>query len=339
MRFGSNPFKLAVASAYKPQDVTVAVLVYIPYLTGYFEHKFEIFKVSIRSILKHTDIPYDLLIFDNGSCPEVIQYLLDLRTRGLVQYLMLSSKNLGVLGAYNIIFSAAPGQYIAYADDDILFYPGWLSEQMKILKTFPRVGMVSGLPTWQNFSSYTTSTLALAKGEPSIVIERSKGWPRDWVEEYCESTGWNVDGFVGRNKDTDVIRLSRYGVSAFATCTHCQFLASKSAVSAVLPLNSADKPMSGVSRFDEGLDSAGFMRLSTIRPYVHHMGNRISPRLRNILIQYGLDASLPKVLQVPRLSMPVIWLLRQRGVQWLLQKVYAAAFKLFTISQGKWGES
>jgi GT2 family glycosyltransferase len=324
MRFGSNPFRSAVP--YTPKEVTVAVLVYIPHLTGYFEQKFEILKLSLASILKHTDVSHDLLLFDNGSCPEVINYLLNLRANGIAQYVILSQNNLGCLGAFNLIASAAPGRYVAYSDDDMLFRPHWLSAQLQILKTFPQVGMVSGLPTWQNFSRFTASTLNLAASEPSIAVERSKGWQPDWVKEYCESTGRNIDQFVRRCKDIDVVKLTRDGVSAFATCTHCQFLVSKPSVSPLLPLDTAGKAMY-MDFLDERVDKSGFMRLSTPRPYVLHMGNRLSPHLRQIVSKYELEVAFPKLHQNISPPGPVAWLLKRASGRALLHKVYAKTFE------------
>jgi hypothetical protein len=159
------------------------------------------------------------------------------------------------------------------------------------------------------------------------------------VEEFCESTGWDVDAFVKSNKEVDVMRVSRNGVPAFATCTHCQFLTSKEAVSSVLPLEGSDKPMGGVSRFDEGVESAGLMRLSTARPYVLHMGNRITPRLRNTVAQYGIQHFVPDLPKTSALSLPAAWLLKQKGTRWLLREAYSTIFKLVTISEGKLGES
>ena len=44
MRCGVNPYKINVdqQTAYVPKEVTVAVLVYIPHLSGYFEQKLEV---------------------------------------------------------------------------------------------------------------------------------------------------------------------------------------------------------------------------------------------------------------------------------------------------------
>ena len=77
MRIGRNPFKGAggVNKAYVPKRITVAVLTYIPNFEGYYQMRFETLKISIASLIKNTEGEFDLLIFDNGSCPEVIEYI------------------------------------------------------------------------------------------------------------------------------------------------------------------------------------------------------------------------------------------------------------------------
>jgi glycosyltransferase involved in cell wall biosynthesis len=305
--------------------VTVAVLVCIPHFTGYFEQKFEIFKLSLASIFKHTDVAYDLLIFDNGSAPEVISYLLDLRAKGLIQYLILSRSNLGCLGAFNIIASAAPGRYLAYSDDDIVFRPNWLSAQLKIFESFPRVGMVSGLPTWQNFSLYAGGNLDVARSHPSMVVECGKGWPHEWAEEYCEGTGRDIHEFQRRCENIEVVKLSNGDISAYATCTHCQFLTSKEVVEAVLPVDTRGKTMY-MDYLDERVNQKGFMRLSTLTPYVLHVGNRLSPSVARSVSTDKLQVHVPKAHRVS-LPIPIAWMLKMPRGRALLHKLYAKTFE------------
>ena len=42
----------------------------------------------INSLLKNTQPVYDLMVFDNGSCKRIIEYLIDLRDKGIIQYLI-----------------------------------------------------------------------------------------------------------------------------------------------------------------------------------------------------------------------------------------------------------
>ena len=145
-RIGINPARGKVTD-YRPERVTVAMVTYIPNLAGYFEGRLEVLRLALASLMAHTtSVPHDLMIFDNGSCPEVVGYLRQLQEQGLVDYLILSERNIGKIDALRILFNAAPGEVIAYSDDDIFFYPGWLEAQLEILDGFPQAGMVSGAP-------------------------------------------------------------------------------------------------------------------------------------------------------------------------------------------------
>lgn len=94
MREGQNPAKF-VDEVTRPQRVTVAVLSYIPFLSGFYAQALEVLNACLGSIWEHTDLPYDLLVFDNGSGTEARDYLLKAQADGQIQYLLLSERNLG----------------------------------------------------------------------------------------------------------------------------------------------------------------------------------------------------------------------------------------------------
>src|SRR4030066_2596733 len=136
MRKGQNPAKF-VKQVPQPQRITVAVLNFVPFLSGFYAQALEVLKTCLGSSWANTDLPYDLLVFDNGSCQEAIDFLTDAQDEGKIQYLILSEKNMGKGGAWNIILSSAPGEIVAYTDNDAYFYPAWLSKSMEILEKFP----------------------------------------------------------------------------------------------------------------------------------------------------------------------------------------------------------
>src|SRR5574338_600925 len=164
MRIGQNPAKY-VKEVAKPARITVAVLNYIPFLSGFYADALEVLKVCLESIRASADLPCDLLVFDNGSCEEARQYLLDEHQAGRIQFLLLSEKNLGKGGAWNIILSGSPGEIVAYTDSDAYFYPGWLSRSVQILETYPNAGMVTARPFRTNEPCYT-HTAAWAESTP-----------------------------------------------------------------------------------------------------------------------------------------------------------------------------
>ncbi|MFU8773186.1 MAG: glycosyltransferase family A protein, partial [Anaerolineales bacterium] len=139
MRVGQNPAKF-VDTVVQPQEITVAVITCIPMLSGFYEQSLDVLKACLSSILANTEIPFDLMVFDNASCPEVREYLRAAHEEGIIQYLVLLEKNIGKMGAWNFIFGAAPGKYLAYADSDIYFQPDWLSQSLDLLEALPNVG-------------------------------------------------------------------------------------------------------------------------------------------------------------------------------------------------------
>ena len=98
MRIGKNPGR-QLQKTPKAKDVTIAVVVHIPSSDGYFKQSLDVLKLCLASILKNTNSEYDLMVFDNNSCVEVRDYLLDIEKKGLIQFLILSPRNIGKIGA------------------------------------------------------------------------------------------------------------------------------------------------------------------------------------------------------------------------------------------------
>src|SRR4030066_183050 len=175
MRKGQNPAKF-VKQVTQSQRITVAVLNYIPFLSGFYAQTLEVLKTCLGSIWANTDLPYDLLVFDNGSCQEAIDFLTNAQDDGKIQYLILAGKNMGKGGAWNIMLNAAPGEIIAYTDNDAYFYPGLLSNTLQILESFPRVGMVTSRP-FRTPPEFFTHTLAWAEQTAAVTLERGQFIP------------------------------------------------------------------------------------------------------------------------------------------------------------------
>lgn len=188
-RIGVNPAR-GKSTGNRPKDITIALLTYIPSQEGYFENRFEVLKLVIASLNAHTPSPHDLMIFDNGSCQEVLEYLISLKQLGIVNYLLLSHKNIGKIDALRILFEASPGEVIAYSDDDILFYPGWLEAQIELLRSFPEAGMVSGIPI-RDAAGHANRSLELfaSQDRNGIQIERVRQILDDWESDWALSTG------------------------------------------------------------------------------------------------------------------------------------------------------
>jgi glycosyltransferase involved in cell wall biosynthesis len=144
MRKGNNPAKLGLP-AYQPKRLGLALLSYIPSQSGYFAQSLEVLRYQIASIY-HSTKEFDLLVFDNGSSPEVQDELRKLQSEGYIHFLVLSRFNIGKTGALNWILAALPNEFIGFSDGDVLFRPGWFEKSLEILQAFPTAGLVSVQP-------------------------------------------------------------------------------------------------------------------------------------------------------------------------------------------------
>lgn len=272
MRVGQNPAK-SVKEVARPKRITVAVLNYIPFMSGFFAETFDVLKLCLGSIWENTDLPFDLLVFDNASCPEVREYLVQKQKEGKIQFLILSDTNLGKGGAWNIMLAAAPGEVIAYTDNDCYFFPGWLSNSLKLLETYPNVGMVTSRPI-ANDNDYNSSTVAWAQSDPEATIEFGRFLQWEDFRSFVGSLGVTEEEARQRYNVLEDAVLTYKGVPAYLGAIHYQFLAYKRVLQQFLPLD-MDRPMGQVQLLDGKVNDAGYLRLMTAAPYMQNMSNQV----------------------------------------------------------------
>jgi hypothetical protein len=276
MRVGQNPAKF-IDHVARPQKITVAVVTYIPFLGGYYTESLDVLQACLGSLWENSDLPYDLLVFDNASCPRVRTYLNAMAQANRIQYLLLSDKNVGKGGAWNMVFAAAPGEIIAYADSDIYFNPGWLSASLQILEAFPEAGMVTARPL-RTPEKYYTGSLEWARRQPDVTLENGQYVPWEVYREHVASLGTSDEQARQWFESRSDWRVTRKGVSALISAAHFQFTARKSTLQEFLPFE-MDRPMGQVRSLDEMMNARGYLRLAACQPLVRHMGNRLGPDL------------------------------------------------------------
>jgi glycosyltransferase involved in cell wall biosynthesis len=272
MRVGQNPAK-SIEQVAQPQRITAALVTYIPFLHGYYAQSLEVLKLCLNSLYAHSDLPYDLLVFDNASCPEVRSFLQAENEQGRIQFLVQSQQNIGKSGAWNMIFSGAPGEIIAYADSDVYFYPGWLSALVRALELSPKTGMVTGMPLL-NPEEFFTSTTAWAENEPGVTLESGQLLPWEDFWQHAGTLGGDEAHARQFYQTHDSYRLTMAGQQYYLGAGHFQFVARKSVLQQAIPLPS-ERPMGQVRALDVAINSLGYLRLSTPQWYVQHLGNHL----------------------------------------------------------------
>jgi hypothetical protein len=273
MRIGQNPAKY-VKEVVKPARVTVAVLNYIPFMSGYYKDLLDVLKTCLNGIWETAPAgEYDLLVFDNGSCEEARQYLLDEHAEGRIQYLMFSQKNLGKGGAWNNILAGAPGEIIAYTDNDCQFSKGWFEESLRLLETYPNVGMVTARPFRTNPEFYS-GTVQWAQQTEGVVVEQGHFIPFDVFQAFDRSLGQSDEQIREHYDHSQDVRLTYQGVPAMVGASHWQFMAYKTVLQQFLPFD-MNRPMGQVKQLDQRMNEAGFLRLMPVEPLAMNLSNTL----------------------------------------------------------------
>jgi len=274
LRVGQNPAKF-VQGVTRPQRITVAVLTCIPALKGFHAQALDVLNACLESLWTHTSPDHDLMVFDNGSGPETVAYLLEAHQAGRIQYLTLSEKNMGKGGAWNQIFTSAPGEILAYTDSDAEFSPGWLEDSLKILETYPKVGMVTSRP-FRTPPEFYGTTVDWAEAHPDVQIERGSYIPWEDFRDFDLSLGQDEADIRARYESTEDIRLTYRDTQAFVGASHWQFVAHTSVLRGFVPFD-MDRPMGQVRDLDRRMDAEGYLRLMTARPLAMNMSNTLNP--------------------------------------------------------------
>jgi len=273
---------------YAPARVTVAVLTYLPNRLGYFENRLDVTRTCLQGIIKNTTIPYDLMVFDNGSCSEMVNYLHELKENGAIDFLILSQQNIGKIGALQIICQAAPGDVIAYCDDDVFFLPGWLEKHLQVIDAFPKVGLVSGMYIKSHMKEGIKTTLKFSQSR-GVQSRRGNLIDPELEKHYMDQMGRSLEKYRQETKNLEDVLITHKGIQVWASAGHYQFVAPKAAVLAALPKTWSGNLMGQMRDLDIAIDELGLLRLCTHPPTLRLLGNQINESAAKIIQQYDVE--------------------------------------------------
>ena len=96
------------------------------------------FMTSLDSLIETTENePVEIIVVDNGGNKAISRHLRELTDQGIIQTYIYNAKNMHFGFGRNQGLAMAHGNYIVIADNDILYYPGWLEACWKPLEEYP----------------------------------------------------------------------------------------------------------------------------------------------------------------------------------------------------------
>lgn len=196
-------------------DVTILVIAY---------NRLEKTKRCVTSILEHTqEIDYELLLVDNGSEPDTLDYFQSVRHSQ--KKIIRITKNLGEQYALNLAMCSFSGRYFVRVTNDVIVTKNWLSNLLRCMESDPRIGMAA--PGSSNISNLQEIPLSFSSYDEmqEKAADYNQSDPRKWEErlrlitvimlvrrEVVEVTGMIDRGFYHDFGDDDfTVRVRRAG--------------------------------------------------------------------------------------------------------------------------------
>ena len=271
MRTEMNPNRRIYVDGYPPY--IASSITHLPSLEGYHENRFEVVKVSLTTMRENAGLNCKTLVWDNGSCQEFRDWLLN---EYKPDYVMLSTNVGKSIARASILRMLPPETIVGVADDDMYYYPDWFKAQVELMKYFPNVGQVSGYPVRTQMRWGNKRTLEWAR--KVAIVEEGSFIPAEWDKDFCTSIGRDYEWHKKYTENDMDKRITYRGVQAYAFAHHCQFICEAGEIA---PLARFDtEAMADEKPFDWAVDNTGMLRLTTINRYTRHIGNVLDDDLK-----------------------------------------------------------
>jgi glycosyltransferase involved in cell wall biosynthesis/GT2 family glycosyltransferase len=153
-----------------------------------------------ESVRQHTDVPYELIVVDNGSAPVAASF-----AEHAADVVVLNDANLGFSTGMNQGLEVAKGRWIAFCNNDTILPDHWASTLIETGQAHPRAGIVvPALTAARNPATVRTEpgtdveTVAPFAAPPAAVIYVA---PTDLVRQLG---GWSTDYEIASGEDVDL---------------------------------------------------------------------------------------------------------------------------------------
>lgn len=264
MRVGMNPNRLKQVKSYP--HIVASAITYLPNMEGYHEHRFGVIKKSLETMRERAGVDCAVMIWDNGSCQDLLDWI-------MYEYkpdFLMQSPNVGKASARaGIVRSLPENTIVGVADDDMYYYQDWLSKSIELMEAFPGVAQVSGCPVRTQMRWGNSNTIRWARQNAILEAGRFISDKHDY--DFCTSIGRDYDWHVRYTENDQDYRITYNDHQAYAVAHHCQWIG-YAGIMKDFCLHDGDA-MGDEKPFDNAIDQAGYLRLTTCERYTRHIGN------------------------------------------------------------------
>ena len=178
-------------------------------------------RLCLKTLLQHTDDPFELIVIDNGSQPEVVHYLRAVASGDPRVRLVENPTNLGPGHANRQGVALAKSRTICLIDSDVLVPHGWLARLVAEFEEHPEVKLLAPLNYHQTLShpfgadNSAAAWFKTKKEQPQLTPLR---------QFHFYSGGLSIDEFDELMCSTHARELAVYTCPPMFVGTNCALL-------------------------------------------------------------------------------------------------------------------
>lgn len=131
----------------------------------------------IESIRRYTEVPYEIIVVDNGSTDGTQEYCIQ---AGLT--LIALPKNEGFPAACNRGLAVASGEQLLLLNNDVIVTPRWLSNMLRALYSADDVGIVGPITNYASGRQQVDMTWNSLEDFMQIAERHNQSDPAKWQE-------------------------------------------------------------------------------------------------------------------------------------------------------------
>ncbi len=274
MREGTNPNRKVKVKGYAP--VVISAITHLPNYDGYHSERLEVVKCSLETMRDNAGADCEIMIWDNGSAPGLTHWL---KRSYKPDYLILSPNVGKSIARASMVRMLPPDTIVGVADDDMFYYPDWLAKQLNVYHTYPNVGTVSGWPVRTQFRFCNSATVRWGRRYASR-FERGRFISAQEDKDFCTSIGRDYKYQLTYTRNDIETKLTFRGVEAYATGHHAQWIGRAGTMAAFVEYS--DDAMADERPFEQAINHAGLLRLTTVDRTTQHIGNILDKKLEEL---------------------------------------------------------